>query len=170
MTKRYRYVGPAQILQRALGQPGGSPIAAPDEILAWAKHSGQSLDPAELLAATFVIDADERLLLADRRSEHLACASGGEILSAGEIFFAVDGAAVSVAEISNQSTGYCPEPESWTVVERVLNAIGLGHPGGFTTVCVFRRCSGCGERNIVKDGWYQCDVCGRDLDRRWNFG
>jgi transcription initiation factor TFIIIB Brf1 subunit/transcription initiation factor TFIIB len=33
----------------------------------------------------------------------------------------------------------------------------------------FRRCPACGERNIVKDDWFVCGVCGADLPTVWNF-
>ena len=112
----------------------------------WIQKTGQSAAPGGLLAVTFVIDLSERLLIADRHSEHVACAAGCDVRSAGEMFFAIDGPDVSVDQVSNQSTGYCPEPESWEVVERVLDRIGLNHPGLFTTVCIFRRCTHCGQR------------------------
>src|SRR5437870_3719122 len=32
------------------------------------------------------------------------------------MFFLVEGDAVAAAEVTNQSTGYCPEPESWPAV------------------------------------------------------
>ena len=119
---------------------------------------------------TFVVDPSERLLIADRHSKHVACAGGGNVLAAGELFFLIDGPEVSVEQASNQSTGYRSEPESWEVVGRVLDRIGLEHPEDFTTVCVFRRCSHCGKRNIVKDGWFYCDVCGAKLPEHLNFG
>lgn len=92
------------------------------------------------------------------------------MLSAGEMFFLVEGTRIQVAEVSNQSTGFCPEPESWPAVAAALDRIGIAHPGGFTAAVVFRRCERCGERNIVKDGWFVCGVCGADLPERWNFG
>jgi hypothetical protein len=169
MPRAYRYVGPPEIRDRAVGRPGGTEIRNPNDVLKWAIEGSEEFSSDTLLAATFVIDVRRRLLIADRRSEYVACASGGDVFSAGEIFFAKDGRTVRVAEISNQSTGYCPEPESWEVVRAVLEQIGLEHPGEFTTECVFRRCVTCGERNIVKDGWFRCDVCGTELPREWNF-
>ena len=32
-----------------------------------------------------------------------------------------------------------------------------------------RHCEGCGERNVVRDGWFVCGVCGADLPAEWNF-
>lgn len=48
--------------------------------------------------------------------------------------------------------------------------IGVGHPGRFTTEIEFRRCPKCGERNVVKDEWFACEVCGSTLPLDWNFG
>ncbi len=47
--------------------------------------------------------------------------------------------------------------------------IGVEHPGRFTTKIVFRLCTHCGERNVVKDEWFVCEVCGGDLPEFWNF-
>lgn len=75
-----------------------------------------------------------------------------------------------MAEVSNQSTGFCPEPESWPAVAAALDRIGVRHPGRFTTEVVFRRCEKCGERNVVKDDWFACGLCGAELPMGWNFG
>jgi hypothetical protein len=169
MSKPYRYVGPEQIRARVAEHSAGTPVNGAADVVRWTEQTGQRVARDEILAATFVIDPSERLLIADRHSEHVACAGGGDVLAAGELFFSVDGKDVSIEQVSNQSTGYCPEAESWAVVVRVLDRIGLAHPEGFTTVCIFRRCTHCGERNIVKDDWFVCDVCGGELDRQWNF-
>ena len=57
----------------------------------------------------FVIDLTGTLRLAPRRSEHVACAGGGPVLSAGEIVFRRERGGWTVGEVSNQSTGYCPD-------------------------------------------------------------
>ena len=169
MKKLYRYVGPAAIQARVVGRPVGTPIRSVPDLLAWVRGTGQCPGPGGLVAATFVIDAQGDLLVADRHSEHVACAGGGPVLSAGELFLAVEGGRVEVAEASNQSTGYCPEPESWPAVATALERAGIPHPGRFTAEVVFRRCEACGERNVVKGGWLVCGVCEADLPERWNF-
>lgn len=169
MNQLHSYVGPAAVRARVAGRPAGTRIGAVADLLAWVRGTGQRPGPDGLVAATFVIDASGDLLLADRRSEHVACAGGESVLSAGELFFLVEGDGVAVAEASNQSTGYCPEPRSWPSVAAALDRIGITHPGRFTTEVVFRRCEACGERNVVKDGWFVCTVCGTDLPERWNF-
>jgi hypothetical protein len=76
---------------------------------------------------------------------------------------------VEVAEVSNRSTGFCPEPESWPDVAAALDRIGVAYPGGFTREIVFRWCEHCRERNIVKDGWFVCGVYEAELPAIWNF-
>lgn len=164
------YVGPRDIKARSVGAPAGREIRSAADVAKWIGESGQTAAGGEVVAATFVIDANGRLLVADRHSEHVACAGGGDVLAAGEIFFSIDrGNVIGVAEVTNQSTGYCPEPSCWVAVEATLDRIGLDHPAGFTTECIFRRCVKCGARNIVKDGWFGCDVCGDELPGDWNF-
>jgi len=110
------------------------------------------------------------MLVADRHLEHIACSGGQPVLSAGEMFFASVSPSWEVVEVSNQSTGFCPEPESWPVVASALDRAGFKHPGQFTLAVTFRRCRACGERNVVKDEWFVCGVCGEDLPADWNFG
>jgi hypothetical protein len=166
VTRQYEYVGPAAIKTRVAGHPAGTRVSSAADLLAWVREAESERG---LVAATFVIDQWGDLLLADRRSEHVACAGGGPVLSAGEMFFAILEDGFEVVEVSNQSTGYCPEPESWPAVAAALDRIGVLHPGRFTTEVVFRRCEKCGERNVVKDGWFVCGVCGAELPAEWNF-
>jgi len=154
---RYRYVGPREIAAAA-GEPGRI-VAARDDLAAWLRASGER-------AATFVVGVDEQLRIADRRSEHVACAGALEVLAAGEMFF--DDAA-NVAAVSNLSSGFCPEPASWAAVGAALDRAGIRHPGRFTEAFEFRRCEACGERNLVKDDDYTCAICGAALPAAWNF-
>jgi len=165
-TREYVYVGPIEFRDAAKSQPAGISIATLDELRAWLSSGQTDRLPDGTCIATFTIDLDGKLLLAPRRSEHVACASGGPVLSAGEISFDDD---LTATEISNQSTGFCPEPESWMTVANALDRIGIQHPQRFTTEIVFRLCPSCGERNIVKDNWYYCTICDSDLPLDWNF-
>lgn len=162
----YRYVGPEDIRRKAAGSPGGTVVASAADLLRFCRErQGEGLP----LVVTFVVDAEGRLRLADRRSEHVACAEGGPVLSAGEMSLEVTKKGVEVVEVSNHSTGYCPEPESWPALRTALDALSVPHPGGFTSEVVFRRCPSCGQRNVVKDGWFACGVCGSELPQDWNF-
>jgi hypothetical protein len=91
------------------------------------------------------------------------------VLAAGEISFGRQGQDWVVSEVSNLSTGYCPEPGSWPAVASALDRIGLAHPGDYTSKIVFRRCPACHERNIVRDESFVCAVCGAALPAAWNF-
>jgi hypothetical protein len=144
-------------------------IASAEDVRRWVQDTGQALEGEGHVTATFVVAEDGWLWLADRRSEHVVCARGEPVLSAGEITFAIDREAVRVVEVSNQSTGYCPEPESWPAVAAALERAGLVTPAGFSLALLFRRCTRCGARNIVKDGCFECCVCGAELPREWNF-
>lgn len=166
--KRYRYVGPGHIIEQVSGQPPGFKISSKRDVLRWISASHQR---GEQIIATYTINLDGHLYLADRHTEHLACAQSLEVLAAGEIFLLIDKNDIEIEEISNLSTGYCPEPESWKAVERALDSASIKRPGKFTIEIIFRRCvqKGCGMRNIVKDDWFECQVCGRELPKRWNF-
>jgi len=164
--RKYQYIGPAEIHDTARTQPAGTSILCADDLRNWLMSTATEQTQEGSWIATFTIGVDETLQLATRRSEHTACAAGGPILSAGEITIDRD---YEVAEISNLSTGFCPEPESWSVVETVLNHIGIKHPGRFTNAIVFRLCPDCNERNIVKDSWFYCQLCDAKLPEKWNF-
>jgi hypothetical protein len=115
------------------------------------------------------VDLRGILRLAPRRSEHVACAGGERVPAApGEIGFGREGEVWVVDEVSNQSTGYCPDVTSWTAVSAALRRAGLEHPPAFTHAVVFRRCTGCREVGIVREGDYVCVFCGCDLPVEWN--
>ncbi|MEV6112966.1 hypothetical protein AB0L59_10650 [Streptomyces sp. NPDC052109] len=162
----HRYVGPEDV--RAAVRPGdsGTVIRTAEEFAHWAATRTRE-ELAEPF--TYVIGADGVLRPAPRRSEHAACAGGEPVLSAGEIGFREDAGRWSVREVSNQSTGYCPDTGSWTAVARALDRAGLGHPGAFTHEVIFRRCRTCGQHNIVREDHFVCVFCDADLPRRWNF-
>ncbi|BCY08751.1 hypothetical protein [Actinoplanes sp. L3-i22] len=163
--RRYRYVGPAELHDE---------LPAPDAIIV---QSREALDrwlagriPAELDEPfTFVVTLDGRLGLAPRRSEHVALAAGREVLAAGEMTFLHNAGVRGVLEVTNQSTGYCPDPDCWPAVGEALDGLGLDHPGDFAVKIVFRRCLSCGERNIVRDADFTCALCDSALPAQWNF-
>ncbi|MGW5667046.1 hypothetical protein [Micromonospora sp. NPDC003776] len=158
--RRYRYVGPADVRTSVAEAPEGCPIRSPADLDAYLAAA----DPRDRDEPfTYVVDPAGTLRLAPRRSEHVACAGGGEVLGAGEITFAGERGGWVVIEVSNQSTGYCPEPASWAAVAGALDRAGIGRPEGFTVAVVFRRCLDCGERNLVRDDDYTCALCGAEL-------
>ncbi|HVJ80243.1 MAG TPA: hypothetical protein VNC50_04160, partial [Planctomycetia bacterium] len=100
---------------------------------------------------------------------HVACAGGRPVRSAGEMTFAVEKNAVAVNRVTNQSTGYCPEPHSWQAVEAALVCAGFTAPDGFSKTFEFRRCTRCGAVNVIKDGVFECGVCSSRLPAAWNL-
>lgn len=169
MVKLYRYVGPEAIRRRTGGAPSGWAVESVKDLLSWAISTGQEPNQEGAVAVTFVVDEQGCLLVADRSSEHVACAGGRPVQSAGELFLLLTSSGAEVVDVTNQSTGFCPEPESWPAVANALDRMGIGHPGRFTSEIVFRQCPGCGQQNIVKDGGFVCGVCGAELPRAWNF-
>lgn len=163
--RSYRYVGPADV--KAAVRPGGEGrlIASAADFEAWAagRPAAELTEPF-----TFVVDLEGVLRLAPRRSEHVACAGGGAVLSAGEIGFFRGAGRWAVDYVSNQSTGYCPDLASWPAVARALDRAGLHRPDGFLHEVVFRRCPDCQEHNIVREDDHVCVFCGGDLPEAWN--
>ena len=167
--KHYKYVGPKEIIKVTEMIPKGNIVSSPEDVLAWIEETNQQLDWDNCVVATFIIDRNGFLLIADRHSEHVACAGREDVLSAGEITLEKIDEKVSTPHITNQSTGYCPEPKSWPAVEYALNRAHIDHPGRFTTEFIFRRCEECGALNIVKDNWYVCLECNANLNEGWNI-
>jgi hypothetical protein len=118
---------------------------------------------------TYVVDVAGVLRLAPRRSEHVACAAGGPVLAAGEIAFGPDPAGWAVTEVSNLSTGYCPDPACWPAVVAALDRTGVARPEAFTAAFAYRGCPACHTLNVVKDGDFACGACGADLPATSNI-
>jgi len=165
----YRYVGPEEIRKRVAAQPDRSCIKSREDLRVWVARAEPNARRRDYVPATFVVDISNQLWLADRRSEHVACAAGGSVLAAGELVISESGKTVEVIEATNQSTGYCPEPACWSAVATALDGAGIPHPAGFTTAFQFRRCDGCGSTNLIKDDVFECSVCGGALSGDWNY-
>ncbi|MEU2237077.1 hypothetical protein [Streptomyces vietnamensis] len=163
--RSYRYVGPVEVKAAVRPGSGGCRIGSATDFYDWIAERSTA-EPAEPF--TFVVSADGVLRLAPRRSQHVACAGGEMVLSAGEIGFVRKGGRWAVSEVSNQSTGYCPDIASWSAVARALDDVGLERPSDFTHEVVFRRCPGCQEHNIVREDDFVCIFCGSDLPETWN--
>ena len=112
MTRLYHYVGPHEIAGKVTGAPPGRRIASPADLERWIRETKQEPEASGAITVTFVVDSRGDLLIADRHSEHVACASGGPVLSAGEMSFVWTEEGFEVSEVTNQATGFCPEPDS----------------------------------------------------------
>lgn len=161
----YGYVGPAALRGLVRPDDGGQRMRSPTDFDEWVvARTGEELSEP----FTFVVDTAVVLRLAPRRSEHVVCAGGEAVLSAGEISFRRESGRWAVDEVSNQSTGYCPDVSSWRAVARALDLAGIGHPAGFTHEVLFRRCPSCCELSIVREGDFVCVFCDEALPREWN--
>jgi hypothetical protein len=165
----YKYVGPPEIAARSATRDAGAVVTSPADVLAWMESQQLNRPMAGEVTVTYVVDQEGRLRIADRRSEHVACAGGRSVLAAGEMTFNVDRATVKVAGTTNQSAGYCPEPSCWKAVQRALTDAGITHPDGFTQQFEFRRCPSCQSINLVKDANFRCELCRAPLPRNWNL-
>lgn len=167
-NRLYSYVGPNSI-QELLDDPAQRfQLQSADDVLRWITETGQDIQE-DRATATFIIDENNRMWIADQRSEHVVCARGQRILSAGEITFEVSKGNVEAVQISNQSTGYCPDPDSWPAVSAALATARVPHPDNFTSEFLFRRCNKCETINIIKDEWFECAVCQSQLSQTWNI-
>jgi hypothetical protein len=176
MTRHYRYVGPAEIRKAMEGAPPGVVVRTLSDLEAFIDRPETRRTSDGLVPLTFVVGTDGELRVADRHSEHVACAGGGDVLAAGELFVARGGDRVVASnrplvihKASNQSTGYCPEPDSWPALAAALDRAKIPHPGRFTEEITFRLCPRCRERNIVKENWLVCALCDAALPTEWNF-
>ena len=166
--KSYKYVGPIDLLELVKTVSKGVKVSSHLDVIHWVKDTDQEIDHDSQVIATYIVDLDNNLLIADRHSEHVVCAGGEDVLSAGEITFSVEGSTVKVIEVTNQSTGYCPEPESWPYVKEALDKAELESPDSFGREYIFRRCEKCGLLNVVKENWFVCVGCDEDLSKLWN--
>lgn len=126
--RRYSYVGPIELRGRATAADIVD-ADSPASLHGWLAGRDRR-DLGE--PVTYVVALDGVLRLAPRRSEHVALAGGRDVLAAGEMAFAAADIGWRVADVTNQSTGYCPDPGCWTAVAQALDRVGLPHPGGFT--------------------------------------
>lgn len=164
----YPYVGPKDLLD--LIDPCINRIAVKNAVAVreWIKHTQQELDSDNSVIATYIIDTNRIMWICDRHMEHVVCAIGRPVLSAGEITFRVD-KNVETTYITNQSTGYCPEPASWEAVNLSLKNTDISYPNHFSVKFNFRICSHCKTINIIKENDYVCAVCDHRLNKKWNL-
>ncbi|AFM06300.1 hypothetical protein Fleli_3998 [Bernardetia litoralis DSM 6794] len=165
----YSYVGSQEIFDSVDINFVGYKISKSKDILNWIEKTAQELINNSIIA-TFIINENHQLVINDRHSEHVQCAGGKNVISAGEISFLIEKKdKISINEISNQSTGYCPKPESWKYVEKVLSKIEIEYPNYFTLAFDFRLCTNCQTINLIKEQVFECQMCETELDLKWNF-
>ena len=162
--KEYEYVGPAEIYKRINEEFKGIVVHSSEEILNWIISNNEKSKNIDLIICTFIINLLGELVIADRHSEHVHCANGENVKSAGEIGFYITQDKIQIEFVTNQSTGYCPASESWQEVENSLRKIDdLNIPEGFDPEFVFSYCPNCQTRQIVKEEFYFCPNCENPL-------
>lgn len=165
MPRIYRYVGPKDLLALAASDVARCQPRDGAELLAWLQEQGL----AAHVTLTYVVTLDGALRVSPRHAEHVACARGESVLAAGEIELELLQGRLHVRSVTNQSTGYCPEPGCVLQVASALTRVGLESPGELAHEFVFRRCESCDTIAIVKENDFECAACGADLPRGWNF-
>jgi hypothetical protein len=126
-------------------------------------HGEGVLSGARDGVVTFVVDREGHLRFGPRRFEHVSLSRGEPVRAAGELRLERRAEGLVATDISNQSTGYCPDASGWEAVSAALDALKVARPDGWTTVFQFRTCPNCGEINVVKDDCLVCGVCEADL-------
>ena len=164
----YRYVGPDDIRRRTVGRTERFCILQAANAVSCIVRLEPTPARRSYVPVTYIVDPQGLLWLADRRSEHVACADGGEVLAAGELVFSEHRGGVEAIEASNQSTGYCPQPECWEALAAALDRACIPHPEGFTARFEFRRCGQCGTVSLIKDDVFECAACQVELSGVWN--
>ena len=163
MARIYEYVGGRDLMPTQWEAVHRVRVAKSENVQCWIQETEQILSADNSVTATFVVDLGGELWIADRHSEHVHCARGGSVLAAGEITFIAQGNYISVVSVTNQSTGYCPEPESWQAVQPILTSIFADVPENFTVAFIFRCCPQCDTINIIKEDIWECAFCNGEL-------
>ncbi|MFY0606404.1 MAG: hypothetical protein JXR10_06810 [Cyclobacteriaceae bacterium] len=163
MMKSYQYVGPGEILDRIDRESLGQDILSAKALINWLKMMKYAQG---FVTLTYIVDQDGSLRIAPRESEHVACAGGNSVLAAGELIVDFIGNELSIAEITNLSTGYCPSPSCWPAVKLALEKTDIQFPDYFTNSYIFGICDNCGNRQVIKDDVYGCYNCGETLTSR----
>jgi len=165
----YWYVGPKDLLDLIHTDVNRVAVINEESVRSWIHQTDQKLDYDNSVTATYIIDTNKVMWICDRHMEHVVCAIGGPVLSAGEATFKISTKSVEISYITNQSTGFCPKPSSWKVVNVALKNTGINYPQQFSTNFIFRLCLNCKTINIVKEKDYVCAVCNHDLEKQWNL-
>ena len=169
MGRVYAYVGPEALRAEATAEIPRCRLRNCADLATLVRTLELGEPGSGQVTLTYVVDADGVLWVADRHSEHVACARGHGVLAAGELTVVAGVPGLEVTAATNQSTGYCPEPDSWKALAKALDSESISRPSRFEYVFIFRRCTACGATTIVKDGGFECAQCGAGLSADWNF-
>ncbi|WP_009964699.1 hypothetical protein [Verrucomicrobium spinosum] len=165
----YPYVGPAAIKEKVNMAAPRHEVTTADGLMKWALDAGYFSPGTPSEVFTYTVLSGHHLFIADRHSEHIACARGAPVECAGEIAFRRSKTGLVIEEASNLSTGYCPESSAWVALDLALKAAGFPGVQGFTTAFEFRYCQRCLQTCVIKDEVYECPSCLEPLPAEWNY-
>src|SRR5262245_48285981 len=103
MRRPYRYVGPQALRVAAAPWPARAEIRQPNDFSRWLAATQPPRARQSTIIVTFIVDLAGHLWVADRHSEHVACAAGQDVLAAGEMTFKMSTGTLTVTEATNQS-------------------------------------------------------------------
>lgn len=167
LVRAYHYIGNPDFIPKGEFPPR-TLVDSVESVRTWMSEHSREVDIEGNIAATYVVDTNLQFWIADRGSEHVACARLGDVISAGEVFFSESKAGPYIDHITNQSTGYCPEPSSWPAITKALLDSDLEFPHCFDPEFTFRRCTNCEDLSVVKEGFFVCLACNTDLPADYN--
>lgn len=147
--RSYRYIGPPDLIPKGAFPPR-TLVDSRNTLKNWITDHADEIDIEDNIAATFIVDINYLLWIADRSSEHVECARESDVLSAGEIFSTYLNGEPAIDHITNQSTGYCPEPESYPAIKRALYTTDISYPASYEPEFIFRLCTKCEAKDSQK--------------------
>ncbi|MFC5599881.1 hypothetical protein [Deinococcus cellulosilyticus] len=121
---------------------------------------------SEGYTVTYVVLTSGELRMAERQTEHVACAEGGPVLAAGEMSFEIHKREMHITGLSNLSTGFCPEVGCLEQVLVLLSSLQVDLSVCNIYLFEFRRCQ---STNVMKYRDPFCVVCDAPLPEKWNF-
>lgn len=165
VEKLYTYVGPRDLLTLSPPEDLVQVVSA-ESFYRWAQNKKVR---SEGYTVTYVVLASGELRMAERQTEHVACAEGGPVRAAGEMSFEIHKREVHITSLSNLSTGFCPEPEYLEQVLALVASLQVDLSTCDVHFFEFRRCQECQSTNVIKVGDPFCVVCDAPLPEEWNF-
>jgi hypothetical protein len=168
MKELYSYVGPKELLELVSDDVDRICISSLSEVHKWLKRTNQILDRNNSVTSTYIIDIKGVIWIGDRHMEHVVCAKGQPVLSAGEITLTIN-ETINASFITNQSTGFCPKPQSWKYTKLALEQANIRYPEELSVALEFRICTHCNTINIIKENHFYCAVCDNQLPNDWNI-
>ena len=129
MYRLYHYVGPPEIRERVSKQPPGRVVSSAADVVRWIEDTEQAPGAEGYYLATFVVDHEGALRIEDYGHEHVSCAGGGPVRSAGVAWFDVVGLATAPwPTLTTSGTSGCLPSGSHRPASRLLRRQWLRAP------------------------------------------